>query len=204
MLTMEPALQILLDFVEGRMTAKEFEQQVYHNPDVERLLSDETLMWGHTYIKTNPYYYLIELNYDDPGDLSNAQGAVELFLQRKGIPFRHDTSYSEQFNLLLDAQPKWLDVDTRYLTQNVLPEAGERTGDELKQWLKARLKELFRYRKKPPTWIQGPAWPIGENGPFYFLGQIKLDDCPLFHDDGAAYLFVDPTSGETKTIIQLY
>lgn len=197
-------MQTLLDFVEGRMNAKEFEQQVYHNPDVERVLSDETLTWGHTYIKTNPYYYLIELNYDDPGQIYDAQGAVEAFLKRKEIPFRHDKSFSETFNLLLDAHPKWLSVDTRYLTEHVLPEAGERIGDDLKQWLKSRLKELFRCYKNPPTWIQSPAWPIGKNGPFYFLGQIKLEDCPLFHDDGAAYLFIDPTSGETKTIIQLY
>jgi hypothetical protein len=37
----------------------------------------------------------------------------------------------------------------------------------------------------------------------YFLGQINLDDCEYFHDEAAAYLFFDPTTGETRTVIQV-
>src|SRR5262249_6189697 len=33
----------------------------------------------------------------------------------------------------------------------------------------SRLRELFRFHKKAPKWIQNPAWPINENGPMYFL-----------------------------------
>lgn len=202
---MDNTLQIIVDFVEGRMNGKEFEQQVYNNPAIEALLADESLTWGNTYVKTNPYYFIIALNYDDPGDLLNAQGAMELFLQRKNVPFKQTSTYSDDYGLLLDAQPRWLHVDSRYIKERILPDAGDRVGEDLKQWLSARLRELFRYYKKPPAWIQSPAWPIGASGqPLFFLGQIKLRDCELFHDEAAVYVFLDTTSGQTETVIQVF
>lgn len=162
---MDESLQTVLDFVEGRISGKEFEKKVYSDPLIERLLQDESLKWHNTYIKNDPYHFLIGLNYDDPSDVLNAQGAMELFLERKGIAFNRTTAHSQLHDLLLDAQPGWLYVDTAYLQEHVLPEAGGLQGKELKAWLGARLRELFRYHKKPPKWIQNPAWPITENGP---------------------------------------
>jgi len=200
----DEALQTALDFVEGRITGKEFEQKLYSDPAIETLFKDASLHWHDTYIKSNPYDFLIGLDYDSPGGVLNAQGAVEFFLTKRNISFKRTPVYSEFYDLLLSAQPKWVHVDTTYLKDRILPEAGDRKGKPLKEWLKGRLKELFRFNKKPPKWIQSPKWPIGENGPMYFLGQIKIEDCELFHDEAAAYLFLDPISGATKTVIQVF
>jgi len=202
--TMNDALQTVLDFVEGRIGGKDFEKKVYSDPLMESLLQDETLKWHNTYIKSDPYHFLIGLNYDDPGDVLNAQGAMELFLERKGIPFNRTAAHSQIHDLLLAAQPGWLDVDTAYLQTHVMPGVGGLQGKELKAWLNVRLKELFRYHKKPPKWIQNPSWPITENGPMFFLGQIKLDNCEHFHDEAAVYVFLDPTTGETRNVIQMF
>jgi hypothetical protein len=201
---MDKAFQIILDFVEGRLPAKEFEQVVYNDPSLERTLKDDSLRWHGTYIKSDPYDYLIGLDYDDPGGRLNAQGAMEMFLQRKGVLFQSDRAASDLHSLLMAAQPKWLDVDTAYLAKRVLPDAGSRTGRELRDWLRVRLEQLFRYHRKPPKWIQSPAWPITENGPMYFFGQINLDNCEHFHDEAAAYLFFDPKTRETRTVIQVF
>jgi hypothetical protein len=134
----------------------------------------------------------------------DAQGAMELFLQQKGIPFQRHSGAAELHDLLLSAQPSWLAVDTTYLQKHVLPDANGRSGHDLKAWLGSRLKQLFRYHRKPPKWIQSPAWPITENGPMYFPGQLTLDDCECFHDQAAAYVFLDPKTGETRTVIQVY
>jgi hypothetical protein len=200
---MEQPTQTILDFVEGRLSAKQFEQIVYTDHDLESLLKDESLKWHDTYVKSNPYDFLIGLDYDDAGDILNAQGTLELFLQRRGVPFqRHNAAY-DFYGLLLDAQPNWLAVDTAYLQKHILPDGGDRSGQELREWLRARLEQLFRYYKEPPQWIQSPAWPITKSGPVYFLGQVKLDDCECFHDEAAAYVFFDPATGETKTVIQV-
>jgi hypothetical protein len=171
---------------------------------LESFLKDESLTWWDTYIKTNPYDFLLWLNYGDPGDLLSAAGAMELFLQRKGVRANPTHRYADLFELLQAAQPNWLGLDTRYLAQSVLPDAGDLQGEQLKDWLSERLRSLFRYCKKPPSWIQSPAWPIGDNGPLVFLGQINLKNCELFHDEAAVYVFIDPQSGQTQTVIQVY
>lgn len=198
------ALQSILDFVEGRMSVLDFEQTLYNDSALECLLKDESLKWQNTYVKTDPYEFLINLNYSDPGDIFTAQGALEMFLQRKEIPYNRTTVYSDFYDLLMDVQPKWLLADPAYVKTHVLPEAGNRNGAELKEWLKTRIRELFRYHKRPPKWIQNPAWPINENGPMYFLGQIKIENCELFHDEAAAYLFLDLKTRATKSVIQVF
>lgn len=198
------ALRVALDFVEGRISAKEFEQKLYFNQEIEALFKDDSLRWHGTYIKTDPYHFLIELNYDSPDDVLNAQGAVELFLKDRGVAFKRTPAYSDFYELLLSAQPIWLDVDTDYLKDHILPAAGDRQGEDLKTWLEVRLRELFCFAERPPEWIQSPAWPIGENGPMFFLGQIKVENRELFHDEAAAYVFLDPVSKATRTIIQVF
>lgn len=200
---MDKALQSILDFVEGRLSAKDFEQVLYSDADLERLLKDESLRWHDTYIKSDPFDFLIGLDFDDPGGVLNAQGALELFLQRRGVPCQPDRAAADLHDLLLDAQPEWLDVDTAYLMKHVLPHAGGRSGAALRKWLRGRLEELFRYHKKPPRWLQSPTWPITASGPMYFLGQLKLGDCEHFHDEAVAYLFFDPVTRETRTVIQV-
>jgi hypothetical protein len=45
---------------------------------------------------------------------------------------------------------------------------------------------------------------MAENGPMYFFGQIRLERCEHFHDEAALYVFFDPKTGETKTVIQVF
>jgi hypothetical protein len=64
--TIDNATQTIVDFVEGRLSAKAFEQIVYNYPALESVLRDESLKWHDSYIKSNPYEFLIGLDYDDP------------------------------------------------------------------------------------------------------------------------------------------
>ena len=200
--TTEP-LQFIIEFVEGRVDSQAFADRLYEDEALEQLLSDDSLEWGSTYIVTNPYYYCIEQDFSSAGGSLNAQGALELFLERKGVKFLPGRDVGKKYDLLLHVQPSWLDVDTKWLEQTVLSEAGDRSGKELGRWVRGRLKELFRCHKRPPRWLQSPAWPIGENGPLYFLGQVALKDCEVFHDEAAAYVFIDPVSRATETIVQV-
>ena len=82
-----------------------------------------------------------------------------------------------------------------------MPAAGPRTGEDLKEWLHAELLKRFKYVSNPPEWIQNPHWPIHENGPMVFLGQVEVKG--YFHDEAAVYVFHDPKSGACETIIQV-
>src|SRR6185369_12750037 len=95
----------------------------------------------------------------------NVHGALSQFLERKQVPFQPTKAHEELHDIILSAQPAWLYVATDWLKKNVLAASEGRNGKELRDWLRARLLELFKYRGKPPKWIQSPNWPIGENGP---------------------------------------
>ncbi len=74
------AIDILLQFVSGKIDAKEFENELYTNEEVSQLLQDPTLNWAGTYIgkSLNVYYYLTELPYSRiEGKLDAVDYAIE-------------------------------------------------------------------------------------------------------------------------------
>ena len=199
---MSEELETIVAFVEGRTDPKEFERQLYANPDgFEQVLSaDPDRPAG--YLQQGVFLFIIQQDFDHFAGVLNVHGALQDYLARNGIASDATEAYGKYFNLLLLAQPGWLDVvESDYFLTEVLPAAGKRTGDDLKQWIHDQLLDRFRYVKEPPHWIQSPDWPIKENGPLVFLGQVDVED--YFHDDAAAYVFYDATNGAFDTILQV-
>ena len=188
-------------FAEGTISALEFRDALYQGDDFQEFLENDPNLRHGNYVGDDVYLFLIERNYDDPGSALSAHGAVCDYLDRNEIEYQRSSKLSDDFGLLLDAMPKWLDVDTGYLKKHILPAAGELKGAALKKWLKAELRARFKFDSKPPRWIQSPAWPIGDQGPFVFLGQVPVKN--YFHDTAAAYVFHDPATGECETIVQV-
>jgi hypothetical protein len=203
---MEKELLFLKDFVEGRMKGVELEAALVGNPALEILLSDDSLNWTGTYIShTTPFLYLVELNLKTIVGCYNAQGLVQLFLTKKGIAFSMYQGYEECHSLMLEMQPKYIDADMVFVEKYILPAAeGLRGKAEIKQAIKARFNELFRYHTKAPKWIQSPQWMIKKDQPLFFLGQFEIKDCQLFRDNGFAYLFVNGENGAIETVNQFY
>jgi hypothetical protein len=123
-------------------------------------------------------------------------------MDRNNIEYSKSDRYSKLYDLVLNAQPAWLAVDSRYVADHLLPHAGGRLGPELQEWLASEFLARFRYVGTPPKWIQSPAWPISESGPLVFLGQLDIND--YFHDAAVAYVFHDQQSGCCETIIQVH
>ncbi|MFD0715534.1 hypothetical protein [Paenibacillus sp. GCM10027626] len=197
---MSSAVNTLKKFVEGHMETRAFEDILYQDPDIEALLSTERppqfASSSHTL-----YHYLIALNFGSPIDVLNAQTALGEYLEEQGIEVNVSSDKAEMVELIAAAEPKWLQLDLTYV-QTIIEGAPETLlQSALKKWLKQRILELFRYAKKPPRWLQAPAWPIGANGPLVFLGQIAIPD--YFHDEAAAYVFHDPVTKQCQTVLQV-
>jgi hypothetical protein len=200
--SMAEAIKTIVDFVEGRLEPSELEKLLYNDPAMERALNDDALLKPGTYIGTSTFLFVIEQDFGNPGGILNVHGALSQFLERKQIAFKPTKAYSELYDIILTAQPGWLDVPVDWLNQRVLSAAGNRKKKELRDWLRQRLVEMFKYRDKPPKWIQSPNWPINENGPLVFLGQMRIPN--YFHDEAVAYVFHDPKTGRCETVIQVY
>jgi hypothetical protein len=198
---MADGMQTIVDFVEGRLDARTFERRLYGDPEIERILTSDPHLKSGTYVGDSVYLFAIQQDFSDPGGVLSVHGTLSDFLQRNHVPFQPSKVYSNRYRVLLSAQPRWLRADPGYIERHLLPEARGRTGRELRDWLRAELLKRFRYVKKRPHWLQSPQWPINENGPLVFLGQLRVQN--YFHDEAAAYVFHDPKSGSCETIVQV-
>lgn len=197
---MSPTIDILKKFVDGSLETRAFEKILYSATDIESLLSVEPApryaSSGHTL-----YHYLIALNYGSPVDALNAQSVLCDYLAAQGIEVHASGDKAALVDLIAAAQPKWLDLDPTYV-QALMEEApATLSKGEVKKWLQSKILTLFRYAKKPPRWLQAPAWPMGETGPLVFLGQVGIPD--YFHDEAAAYVFHDPVTKQCQTVLQM-
>ena len=199
---MREELKTVVAFVEGSLDAKEFQRRLYANSAgfEEVLNNDPDLSTG--YLDQGVYLFIVQQDFDHFCDVLNVHGALQNYLARNGIASDATGAYSKFFRLLLEAQPGWLSVvESDYFLKEVLPGAGKRSGNELKEWIHEQLLERFQYVKVPPNWIQGPDWPITDNGPLVFLGEVEVDG--YFHDDAAAYVFYDAATCTCETILQV-
>ncbi len=196
-------LQAVRDFVAGTSTPDEFHDLLTRLPSFPTWLDDAAELPSPSYIKSNTYAFLTALNWRSPGDHLSAQGALTQFLDRRGITYTRTERYSALYELLLDAQPKWLDAPSLFLESLLADSPPDLTSRTRKvKWLRERLLGLFRYASKPPRWIQNPDWPIRDGVPLVFLAQATVSD--YFHDEAAAYVFFDPATRKAETILQVY
>jgi hypothetical protein len=191
-------------FVAGHITPAEFRAHMESDPQAfEAFLSDDPHLDPANYVGGNVYRFLVQEDLDSLGGALNAQGALADFLERSGRNCARTSRYSDLYDLILSAQPEWLGVDPDYIHARILPEAEGRSGGELREWLRSELTARFKYEsEKPPDWIREPCWPIGENGPLVFLGQIDVSQ--RFHDYGTVYVFYDFEAGTFENVLQTF
>ncbi|MBB5646121.1 hypothetical protein [Pedobacter cryoconitis] len=202
---MTSEIQILKDFVEGKLSPKAFEQHIYTNSALEELLSDPAISWHGTYLEgTTTFLYLAELNYGNSAGQIEAHGTAELFLMKIGIEVIASKKYMQDHELLISATPKYIDADADFIEKYILPTDKMIAKADKKQFIKQRYAELFKYQTKPPQWIQHPDWLIKNDKPLFFLGQFEIKNCNLFNDDGCIYLFIDTGTGAVETVKQFY
>lgn len=199
---MTKELQVLKSFVEGILTSKEFEQQLYKSNELAELLSTETIHYNWADIDV--FLYVTEQNYNNAGGRLNALEVIKLFLEKKGIQINASQKYSEEYDLLLSTSPEYIDVDPDFFEKYILPNDPWLSKSEKKEFIKNKYAELFKYHSKPPKWIQNPHWLINNNKPLFFLGQLDIKNCKLFHDDGSIYIFLDAETGNIETVRQFY
>jgi hypothetical protein len=199
---MATALSDIRSFVAGDISPTEFRERLYSDHEFESFLANDPNLPIHGYVKGSVYQFLLEQDFEDPGDILSAQGALVEFMDRNRIDYTKTDRYEQLFDMILKAQPAWLGAPAKFVQEKMLPEAGNLEGKALQTWLKDAFRKRFKFAKKPPKWIQGANWPINENGPLVFLGQFDVND--YFHDAASVYVFHDPVKGTCETIIQVF
>lgn len=78
------------------------------------------------------------------------------------------------------------------------------TKEDLLLFIQSNIKSWFVFVHSEPNWIQNPEWKFFNGKPMVFVGQIPISkEQGLFHDDASFYVFWDPKTGVTDTLIQV-
>ena len=194
------SIDIIIQFVERKMSVEDFQKNLYNNEELERVLSENITLSPFTYLGETAYLYLLNQNLNTSGGLLNSISILEEFLVKKQIKFEKNNDMYKLYTLMLKVQPNWLDIPDWHM-KIIMEMAGNKKGNELEKFLKDKLRELFRYSKKPPKWLQSAQWLYENEDPLLFVGQ--MDITAIRHDTAQLYIFLDEKNNKYHFIEQL-
>ncbi len=220
-------MQIVLDFVTGKVGLEEFRQQWYADPTIGQWLDglvelsvDPTESYGH--LPYHPYRMLLYRHYHGSvselirvDEQKKAQNPVRCpkwlevgwyFTSIAAVvvaaypELKPTKFYDEEADFYMEAQGEYLGgTEVDGLISEILEAYPRSMGKgKRKKEAKAALKAAFHIEgQKFPRWIQEPQWPMGSKSPMQFLGQKRLDERVQFR-------FRDVDTGEERMVEQLY
>ena len=92
--------------------------------------------------------------------------------------------YADDFRVYLKLLDAVGYVDCPEITEGLIRDLPPVKLSEKVKILKAKIKEIFRYDKNPPEWIQEPDWQCRNGKPMIFKEQYEIPD-------GCRYVFYD-------------
>lgn len=203
-------IQPILDFVEGKISANQFKDIFQKNSTLQEVLKEKLDKKYQNLERYNFNLYTLFMkdykyktdNWDNINTRYGLMFQLTRFLTIHQIQFVKYSKYEEEYLFFLDIQPSWLDlVDDQGIFDQILSEIPQELS-KAKQiaWGKARIKELFRYDKTYPRWVQGAEWPIVDGKPLVFSHQSKEKK----EDERVYYYFYNPDTEEQIIIEQMY
>ena len=206
---MNQELQIIIDYVGGKSNIKEFRKEFLNNPSIKKLLESKIYIEAFKSYNYNLFDYFNKRINPLRNDWNNVYSKyvvwydLKLFLDYNHIVYdRSNQKYQDDYSYILDIQPSWLDIeDDQGIFDKIIAECPKDLSKTKRvAWGKARIKELFKYDKTYPRWIQDPEWPIVNGKPLVFSHQKKAGK----NDERVYYYFYDPDTKKETVITQMY
>ena len=181
------ALNIIVKFVEGKMTVKEFQEELRTNNELVKILSENIAQSSAHLTGENLYEYIEKNSLNTLRGLVNSLGNLRDFLLAQQVKFEFNEEPLNMLGLIRDVQPNWLDLPGWYM-DNLLAKFKDQSGKVLKNSMKAQIIQDFKYLKKP-RWLQSPDWLFVDERPLLFIGQLDIKE--LRCDTAQVYVFLD-------------
>lgn len=192
-------IQTIEAFVKGDILPDIFFEILFSDSEFQHLFELEQNIPPYTN-EGNLLLFLLSKNHKDPFFQQKCRTALILFLENSGISI--DDSFNRKMNSLIESlAPSWVQIPPAYFMR-VLREHHDKEISYIKNIIRQKIKEDFRYIKKPPKWIQSPNWLFENAKPLVFVGELEMTG--LFHDISKIYVFINEDSMEIKTVIQSY
>ncbi len=184
------AKEKMILFAEGKMSTYEFWDLYQNDECLRNILKNDRKLPKEMKDSTKPFLY--NINIDVLYHRCDVFRAVKVYFLRRNINLNFYNIDSQIYSELLDIAPRYVDINSNWFYDNILNRCEYAFGTKnRKYWLKNKIIEAFKFKNKPPCWLQNPEWPINEKGPLLF---IKQSDNPnyltkdyidyYFDDDG--------------------
>lgn len=202
------AFKPIIDYVEGKMSATDFHHLFETDAELQELLKIK-LSRKHEYLYEDDYclfnYFKhfgknYENDWEAVGTRGELQDGLKLLLKKYHILYKRYKKYENDYDFLLEIQPDWLDCADGKIWSDLIDSIPHDLSKTKRIAMgKAKIKELFRYDKSYPRWVQGSEWPVVNGKPLVFSHQerVKGDD---YH---YLYHFYDPDTKE-ETIVEQF
>lgn len=204
---MKKEFQPILDYVEGRMSVVEFQRLFETDRSLQRTLKlpmDKKYSCYKEYNYNlfdyfkNCYDYKCR-SWDTIANRSGIQGELMRLLDEYNMSYQVFPRYKEEYRFLLQIQPDWIDCQDDSILQPIIDSIPKDLSKTKRIAMgKEKIKELFRYDKTYPRWIQSPEWPIVNGKPLVFSHQEKAKG----GDIRTYYYFYDEDTKEQTVIEQ--
>lgn len=193
-------LDEIVALVEGRISLSAFIRTLEQDQALQAVLEEDITLRPYT----NNGNLLLYILQQEPSSLTaqiNVRDALSQFLLAKGRPHTVDKGTARLYDIILRQTPDWLDLPDSFLKR--LADKGAVLPDQkaIASMVKGEIGASFRYLRKPPRWLQSPAWITVDEQPLVFVGQMDLGH--LKHDAAQVYVFFDEVRGEIQTTIQV-
>ena len=183
------ALELIKNFVEGNLDINKFKDICLFNQEFRQQIKDcQNMNIGKQY-----NYEILKMLDSANWQNFSQQNKIHLiflfYLVDNNIKnFKETEIYLEKARLYSDLIPDWLSDDAMtYVDQEIIEKTPQNLSEkDKKKWIKQRIKETFKYEKRPPEFAQEGIWPQDEEGNFLVFRKQKEKG------DLVTYTFVNP------------
>jgi hypothetical protein len=205
----EEAVEIMKEFVSGQMAIEDFWKIFKADETIKDILVNDEKKWAKKLGwhwdglgSALGAYEKHTMNFQSYRETYYLHWVVCKHIWRNEISVKIDRFYPDRIVFLIDIQPSWLDIDDEEFLKDLISQipADIKTRGQRVKWCKDRLKEMFRYDKSPPRWIQPPKWPIVNGKPLVFKRKSR----ERIDDEQVDFFFYDPDTMEETVVTQFY
>ena len=191
---------IIKKFVEGDMPIQQFKDFCKENLEFRNFISEQ-----NNYMVENKYDSKLlkmvdNMNWNNYSNQFKLQLAFAKILFDENINMARTNKYYQKAVEYADIVPDWLSDDAmEYVDENIINKIPNDLSDkEKKKWIRKKIKETFKYEKRPPEFAQSGIWPQDENGNFLVFRK-QIED-----GEKVIYTFVNPNTKQEYTFEEMF
>ena len=192
--------EIIKKFVEGDIPIQQFKDFCKENLEFRNFISEQNNYMVEKKYDSNLLKMVDNMNWNNYSNQFKLQLAFAKILFDENINMVRTNKYYQKAVEYADIVPDWLSDDAmEYVDENIINKIpNDLTDKEKKKWIRKKIKETFKFEKRPPEFAQSGIWPKDKDGNFLVFRK-QIDD-----GEKVTYVFVDPTTKQEYMFEEMF